>query len=118
MKMKLLCPNGHQLRVGEEHAGKRAACPRCKIQFIVPRPVVKMLDERKPAMSDTSIVNLLGSYDASKSVVAKIDDQIRRAVEPPKPKHECPRCSMRISGLYQVCPHCRLYLPDVVRQIA
>lgn len=36
MPIPVTCPNGHKMRVKEEHAGKRVACPKCKAPFRIP----------------------------------------------------------------------------------
>lgn len=36
MPVVITCPNGHKLRVKDELAGKRVACPNCKVAFQVP----------------------------------------------------------------------------------
>lgn len=36
MWLRVVCPNGHALKIGEEHAGKRGVCPRCKAPVEIP----------------------------------------------------------------------------------
>lgn len=34
--IEFLCPNGHKIQCGDSQAGKRAKCPRCGSNFLVP----------------------------------------------------------------------------------
>src|SRR5688500_1737536 len=101
MEMKVLCPNGHKLRVDRKHAGHKGMCPRCQTRFVVPFAI----RTKESRTSESSIVALLGGIDTQKSVVAK-DFQT-----PPRATRFCAKCKAEMSAKYHICPHCRTYQP-------
>jgi len=101
MSIKMLCPNGHKLRVDERHAGQRAMCPRCSARLTVPTPT-------RHELSESSIVALLGEASPHQAVLT-------RAAPPERPKRTCPKCQTVMSAAYHICPQCRVYLPDQPR---
>jgi len=62
MTRKLLCPNGHKLRFDAKDGGKKAVCPRCQVQFLLPAPA--------SPVSETSILSVLGDQPSDRSVIA------------------------------------------------
>ena len=102
MSIKMLCPNGHKLRVDERHAGQRATCPRCSARLTVPTPTRREL-------SESSIVALLGDTLPQQTVMTRV------APPPERPKRTCPKCQTVMSAAYHICPKCRVYLPDQPR---
>ena len=102
MIIKLLCPNGHKLSVDDAHAGEKGICPKCQTEVVVPKPQPK-------AMTDSSILAVLGDYVPDKSLVTAPQP---RAMAPMRP---CPKCNTRISTVYRRCPHCQTYMPATER---
>ena len=45
MSIKVTCPNGHELQVKNEFAGKTGVCPTCKARIVVPVPEPKAVSE-------------------------------------------------------------------------
>ena len=45
MSIKVTCPNGHELQVKSEFAGKSGLCPHCKARIIVPQPAPEEVSE-------------------------------------------------------------------------
>jgi len=100
MPLRVVCPNGHRLQVDAKHAGKKAACPKCEVPF-----VLKSADRRQ--LSDSSIMNVLGAHDPARSAILRVEP---RAM--PRPTKACPKCQTRFSAAYHVCPKCRVYLGE------
>lgn len=103
MTSKLRCPNGHKLRFEAKDGGKPAMCPKCHIRLTLPQP--------RREVSDTSILAVLGEPPADRSVVLRPT----ATAAPPAPRRVCPRCQVRISAGFQLCPNCRTYLPPSCR---
>ena len=99
MTVKFRCPNGHKLKFEEKDSGKKASCPRCHASFLLPSP--------EPHVSETSIVALLGNQPSDRSVIAHPSTVVPSAAA----TKMCPKCKARIRVRYQICPHCRTYLP-------
>lgn len=103
MSIKMLCPNGHKLRVDERHAGQRAVCPRCDAKMTVPTPT-------RHEMSESSIVALMGDAAPQQSVITRVAPAPQK-----RPTRTCPKCQTVMSAAYHICPTCRVYLPDPPR---
>lgn len=118
MYIKLVCPNGHKLRVQEIHAGRRAVCPRCQAKLLVPRP-------KAQTISDTSVMAVLGSVPANKSVIVpperltqdSTDEQPSASATSAAPARratrKCAKCQTTMSARIRICPKCQLYQPDL-----
>lgn len=102
MTLKLRCPNGHKLRFDEKDSGKKAVCPTCQAKFLLPK--------LHRQVSDTSILSLLGDQPSDRSVIAH-PSTVVPTVPTAAPTKMCPKCKARIGSRYQICPHCRTYLP-------
>ncbi len=57
MAISVRCPNGHDLRVKDEFAGKSGLCPHCRCRIQVPMPV-NVGDPGK--VSDDDVLAMLG----------------------------------------------------------
>jgi hypothetical protein len=99
MTAKFRCPNGHKLRFDEQDSGKNATCPTCHARFVLPN--------LSPQVSDTSIMAILGGQPADHSIILHPSATPHTAVS----TKMCPKCKARIGVRYQICPHCRTYLP-------
>lgn len=111
MFIKLVCPNGHKLRVKEIHAGQRAVCPKCEARLVIPQPKAKQI-------SDSSVLAVLGDYNSSRSVVAR--PAAITAPQQPSPlpgartlpqQRKCVKCQALMSAKVRICPKCQLYQP-------
>jgi hypothetical protein len=124
MSIQVVCPNGHVLKVTDDWAGKRGLCPVCKARVKVPKP-------SEEDLSEDDIMNILGSYDPSKSRKKPTDVSDLAAEETPKalkrpsspegkskksargpapPKKSCPNCNREIVAEIHICPHCHTYI--------
>lgn len=118
MYIKLVCPNGHKLRVQEIHAGRSAICPRCQATLVVPRPKAQKI-------SDTSVMAVLSKVPATKSVIVPPErlTSTETAEESPgsstsepsarRATRKCAKCQTTMSAKIRICPKCQLYQPDL-----
>lgn len=104
--MKIRCPNGHKLSADDSQAGRRAICPKCSVKFVVPA--------LRPKISETSILSVLGDFDGDRSVVTRAVGTAKSGsrLSAPEKLKSCPRCRQTMTLRFQICPNCRLYLPD------
>jgi hypothetical protein len=68
MGIEARCPNGHDVRVKDRFAGKKAYCPECGATFRVPLPKSRSSDAHAtetPELPVATIVSLDGDYAAS-----------------------------------------------------
>ncbi len=100
MAIRVICENGHALKVKEKYAGQVGICPHCECKVAIPA--------RSP-ISDTSIMAILGQTDPGeqRTAVPQVES------ESPRTKN-CPRCQTLVAKTYRACPKCALYLPLVL----
>ena len=134
MSIKVKCPNGHQLKVKDEFAGKMGLCPMCKAQVHVPVPEpVGMISEDdiisvlgphvapSPMSASTSGISLdpasdsrLGASDSSLQLGEKLRmEGIDSGHAPTMPKKICTKCNREISIGFHICPFCRTYVANL-----
>lgn len=99
MTVRFRCPNGHKLKFEAKDSGKKAQCPKCQASFLLP--------VLQPPVSETSIVAILGNQPSDRSVIAHPATVVPTSAS----TKMCPKCKARIRVRYQICPHCRTYLP-------
>ena len=130
MSIKVICPNGHEMQVKNEFAGKSGLCPECKARIEVPIPTPK-------PVSEDDLLKVLGMPRTVPRTPAPSEpppqpqaDPARRpesqkpepkkpplpsiAGQTPEPKKEpplrrqkvCPKCCEILSVSYSDCPHC------------
>ncbi len=112
MAIRVVCPNGHVLRVNDALAGKIGRCPKCKARVQVP---ALRCDE----LSEDAILDILGprAPDASSSGV--LDERPKRTssessiIRNGPPKKICHRCNRTIDALHHICPHCHTYIAEL-----
>ena len=104
MAIRVVCPNGHVLKVKDSFAGKVGLCPRCKARIHVPRA-----DDG--GMSEDAIVDILGD-----PVVAEARKEAPAPVASPRQDHAAPQgktchvCNEEIAAATHICPHCHTYI--------
>jgi hypothetical protein len=110
MSIKVVCPNGHALKVCDSMAGKVGLCPKCRARVVVPKP-------RSNGVSEDAILDLLGSHSprpAPHAFTGSADDLDRTAhpsAEPTiTPKKNCSKCNREIPTGMHICPHCHTYI--------
>jgi hypothetical protein len=110
MSIRVVCPNGHALRVADSFAGKTGLCPVCKARLKVPRPV-------DVSISEDAILGILGpSETAPREPSPPPPAPHHVGVAVPRhegllaPKKSCGRCNREIPAHIHVCPYCHTYI--------
>ncbi len=109
MAIKVTCPNGHTLRVKDSLAGKTGLCPTCKARVSVPELQTDPIDE-------SSILQVIGPYDPSKSQVVGPKSAGNDDGEEKTSKVEmrrCMSCEREIEAETHICPYCHHYIGGV-----
>lgn len=113
MSIRVVCPNGHVLKVKNSFAGKTGLCPFCKAKVVVP--------ELRVNMSEDDIMGVIGPHDptqGSRSGIALGSESRDTAtgsssgVHTP-PKKVCTKCNREIASGTHICPFCRTYIADL-----
>lgn len=124
MWIQLTCPNGHPVKVEDKYAGRVGRCPACSAKVPIPEP-------NKSDISEDAILDILGpaevaaphapeplpvhqeggsdTHSGGSSIASS-------AAVLQQPMKICPACKRRVSVRYQICPHCRTYMP--IQEIA
>lgn len=113
MSIRVVCPNGHVLKVKDSLAGKVGLCPTCKARVRVP-------EVRREEFSEDAILNILGPHvpspapHAAGRQASEIGDPAspggRRAAPP---KKSCHKCNREISAAIHICPFCHTYIAEL-----
>ena len=109
MSIRVICPNGHRLKVNDSLAGKVGLCPTCKARVEVPQP-------RHGELSEDAIMGILGPPDEEFSQRAAAQQEAPPVVSSPEgegnspPKKSCFKCNREISAGIHICPHCHTYI--------
>jgi hypothetical protein len=110
MSIRVVCCNGHVLKVNDSFAGRSAACPACKAQVNIPAA--------DPAsMSEDAIMDILGprqtaskpAGEASAKAAAEAAPVSAGKVPPPHMKI-CIKCNREMESTGRICPYCRTYV--------
>jgi hypothetical protein len=111
MSIRVVCPNGHLLRVNDGCAGKTGLCPVCRGLVKVPEPTVhEALSEDTIAefFSPSSTTQPLPSVPRSGATATK------PKTDPPVPVEKpCERCHKQIPAETHICPNCHTYVGGV-----
>jgi len=103
MSIRVVCPNGHTLKVRESFAGKVGLCPMCKARVEVPK-----LEED---FSEDAIMGILGPHVTSdESAERTTSYRSERRERGRTPKKSCHQCNRQISAAIHICPHCHTYI--------
>lgn len=109
MSIKVVCPNGHELRVKDSLAGKTGLCPTCKARVSVPEP-------EAPSMDESAILSIIGPYDPGKTTRASApanpfdEEQAKPAPAKKKEMRRCTHCEKEIEAETHICPYCKRYI--------
>ena len=104
MAIKVICPNGHTLRVKDKLAGKTGLCPTCKARVSVPD---------RSAMDESDILKVIGPYDPGESQIARPEDAGEAAESTKKEMRRCINCEREIEAETHICPYCHTYIGGV-----
>ena len=108
MSIKVVCPNGHEIRVKDSNAGKTGLCPMCKARVTVPEI------ERSP-LSEEDVMGLLGEPAAADSGSISVESMAEASegdylVEPTT--KICKVCEREIEAESHICKYCNTYIGD------
>jgi hypothetical protein len=109
MWTRVLCPNGHALKVRTKHGGQSGKCPQCAT-------LVKI-----PELTEEELFALIDAVAGDKSAAVHQDpkhdkpgdagDSVLVGSQMLKRLRTCPKCKQQFSAKYSICPHCRTFLP-------
>lgn len=115
MSIRVVCPNGHVLKVKESLAGKTGLCPHCKARVEVPLP-------SQEDLSEDAILGLLDSggprpKDGTGSTrpPARPASKPKAASGSSPPMKSCHKCHQEIEAGIHICPHCHTYIAVMTR---
>ena len=110
MSIRVVCPNGHALKIKDKYAGKAGLCPICKARIKVPVPQVDVLPE-------DSIMDILQPHESGLSGLALEvpdfgNDPADRwpGAEKDQTMKLCAKCHKDIPNEVHVCPFCHTYV--------
>ncbi len=108
MAIRVVCRNGHVLKVDDRSAGKSGLCPVCKVPVQVPP-----LDPG--AMSEDSLMDLLGPKEGdaprgAREWTSPDSDKPGGASRQSPPMKTCIKCNREIELGMRICPHCKTYV--------
>jgi hypothetical protein len=111
MSIRVVCPNGHALKIKDKYAGKAGLCPICKARIKVPIPKVDVLPEE-------SIMDILQPHESGLSGLAlEVPDFDNTDQYDSWSRDEgnvsvkvCAKCHKEIPAEAHICPHCQTYV--------
>ena len=113
MSIRVVCPNGHALKVSDDLAGKTGLCPVCKTLVRVP-------ELRQGDLSEDAILNILGPHVSDDSGELEAEERpgpiVRRVLDGDHgapPKKICSKCNQPIDAEIHICPFCHTYIADL-----
>ncbi len=106
MAIRVVCPNGHGLKVPDDFAGKVGMCPICKSRVRVPRT-------RTPDLSEEAILGLIGPVEGEGSAGAGRSAGEDAAEGVSSGFKACDRCNREIPAHLHICPHCHTYIASL-----
>jgi len=106
MTIRVVCPNGHALKVKDSFAGKTGLCPACKARVHIPQ--INGND-----MSEDAIMDILGPDAAETTKPAReaaAAGNLRKTDPNLAYKKICHVCNEEIAATTHICPHCHTYI--------
>ncbi|MAT16778.1 MAG: hypothetical protein CMJ46_16085 [Planctomyces sp.] len=86
MSLQVACPQGHRLKISEQHAGKKVRCPKCETVFRVPAAgEVAAATASKPTTAKKPAAKPATSPKAPTAATAKPAPEVK-AAKPAKAK--------------------------------
>jgi hypothetical protein len=121
MWIRLDCPNGHPVKVEEKYAGRMGRCPACGVKVRIPEAdgrdlseeaILDILGPSAPAAPEPLPVHQEAAPAQSAASSAVLGgSKIMGGAAIDQPTRICPACKRKVSIRYQICPHCRTYMP-------
>ena len=113
MAIRVVCPNGHTLKVKDSLAGKTGLCPVCGAQ-------VKISPAPNAGLSEDDILSILGPHvpqprphfvPAEDTKPEPSESPGTSSADGPSPPNKtCDKCNREISAGTHICPHCHTYI--------
>jgi len=115
MSIRVICPNGHDIKIKEKYAGMQGSCPICKAPIKVP-----IQDAYSTEMfGEDSIMDVLQPHESGVSglslQISDIEawDLREQQAETGKTTKKCVKCQELIPENAHVCPYCHSYVPPL-----
>ncbi|MGO8688965.1 MAG: hypothetical protein ACLQLG_04970 [Thermoguttaceae bacterium] len=108
MAIRVVCRNGHVLKVTDSSAGKSGLCPVCKVPVQIP-------PKKAEAMTEDSLMDLLGPQEGDPSPgprewSAPEPTKQPATVQQAPPRKTCIKCNREMDLGVRICPHCKCYV--------
>ena len=108
MSIRVVCRNGHALKVNDNSAGKTGLCPVCKVPVQIPL-------KDSEAMSEDSLMGSLGPKEddprhGPKEWSNPDTDQSAATGRQSPPMKTCIKCNREMELGVRICPHCKTYV--------
>ena len=107
MSIRVVCPNGHVMKIKDKYAGKKGFCPVCKARVEVPVP-------ENDLFSEESIMDVLRPHESGLSLDALNQEPDSAGSWSGKKKdvdvRVCAKCYKEIPVDAYVCPFCKTYV--------
>jgi hypothetical protein len=110
MSIRVVCPNGHALKIKEKYAGRAGLCPICKARIKVPAPQTDVIP-------DDSIMDILQPHESGLSGLALEVPEFASEPVDRWPSDErdrtlkmCAKCRKEIPHEAHICPYCHTYV--------
>ncbi|MGA2034029.1 MAG: hypothetical protein ABSG68_17430 [Thermoguttaceae bacterium] len=98
MAITVKCPNGHELKVKDEFAGKSGKCPHCGARIDIPAA---------QPMSDDEILGMIGPpEDESSKGRKERESGVSLLGAAMRKTKTCPQCHATASYAFRICPRC------------
>ncbi len=113
MSIRVVCPNGHSLKIKNKFAGQTGMCPICKSRILVPAP-------KEEVVGEDSIMDILSPEESGLSEIeaetpefdTETGDVWSGMGGSVAPKI-CSKCLEEIPGDARICPHCKTYVANL-----
>ena len=108
MAIRVVCRNGHALKVNDTSAGKSGLCPLCKVPVQVP-------SKRADGLTEDSLMDLLGPKEGEPTPGPKEwsdpdSGKPSGAAQQSPPMKTCIKCNREMELGVRICPHCKTYV--------
>ena len=108
MTIRVVCRNGHTLKVNDSSAGKSGLCPVCKVPVQIPA-------NKAEAMSEESLMEILGPKEGDPTHGPKEwsdPDSTKHTgvAQQSPPMKTCIKCNREMDLGVRICPHCKTYV--------
>jgi hypothetical protein len=112
MSIRVVCSNGHDLKIKEKYSGMIGVCPVCRVPIKVPEVDVfaedAIMDVLQPHQSGLSGLSLaLPDFDRK-----DLGETVTPRADLENTSKKCDRCREKVPQAAHVCPYCHTYMPN------